>query len=163
MNTFKTLKPKTKIFIFLYIYKKYIHIFGLNQLCLESKQKWSLLLQNLMDARSVPCFIYVTCTPFQDDKINSHLLPWQSSYGFNKNVKSGFFPFYIVLSFVVFVLLQVVFGEKNYIQELVSGRHAILWGLLEFISWKCLVHTLLHRKRSTVFKLTFCTVQHELY
>lgn len=95
---------------------------------------------------------------------NSHLLPWQSSYGFNKNMlKVNFFSFFysIVVCLVCFIA-RGIWG-KNYIQELISGCHAILWGLLEFTSWKCLVHTLLHRKRSTIFKLTFCTVQHKLY
>lgn len=65
--------------------------------------------------RSVPCFMYVTGTPFQDDKINSHLLPWHNSYGFSKNMFKVIFVFSTVLSFVLFVLSQVVFGEKNYI------------------------------------------------
>lgn len=45
----------------------------------------------------------------------------------------GFFSISVVLSFVLFALLQVGFGEKIY-----TAHHAILWGLLEFTSWNCL-------------------------
>lgn len=92
---------------------------------------------------------------------SGHLLPWQSSYRFNENMLKWFLKksFYSISICLVWFMASGIWG-KNYIQELVSAHYAILWGLLEFSSWKCLAHTLLHRKSSTIFSSALCSMNY---
>lgn len=76
-----------------------------------------------MNTRSVLCFIYVT--PFQDDKIAVIIFLFQAVTGsiktfIEKNVFLFCFSISVVLSLVLFFLLQVVFREENTYKSLLQ-------------------------------------------